>query len=117
MNSHLRFATILTHLLDEQFSIGPFKIGLDPILGLLPGFGDILSLALSFYIIIIAMMLRVPSDKISSMIKNIILDFLIGLLPVIGDVADIFYKANKKNLQIIHEHLGNTKHVVEGELV
>ena len=117
MNIHLRIATTLTRLMDDQFSIGKFKFGLDPILGLLPGFGDILSLALSFYIIIIGMTLRLPEDKIGIMIKNIIVDFLIGLLPVVGDVADVFYKANRKNLQIIHDHIGTTKDIVEGEVV
>jgi hypothetical protein len=117
MNIHLRFATILAHLMDEQFSIGKIKFGLDPILGIIPGFGDIISLGLSFYIVIIGMMLRLPQDKISSMIKNVILDFLIGLLPVVGDVADVFYKANKKNLQIIHDHVGKHSAVVEGEFV
>lgn len=117
MNIHLRLATTLTHLMDDQFSFGKFKFGLDPILGLFPGFGDILSLALSLYIIFIGMMLRLPEDKMGLMIKNVIVDFLIGLLPVVGDISDVFYKANRKNLQIIHEHLGANKGIVEGELV
>lgn len=115
MNIHLQLATILTRLMDEQFKIGKFRFGLDPVLGIFPGFGDIISLALSFYIIMIAYMLRLPQNKIGMMIKNIILDFLIGLVPVVGDVADIMYKANSKNLRILHEHLGVK--VVEGEVI
>lgn len=116
MNTHLRIATALTKLLDEQFRIGKFSFGLDPILGLFPGLGDMISLGLSFYLVFVAMLLHVPEDKLTQMIKNIILDFLIGLLPVIGDVADVFYKANKKNLQILHEHVGAAP-IVEGEVV
>ena len=112
---HLHIATILTRLMDEQFRIGKLKFGLDPILGIIPGLGDFVSLLLSSYIVFIALLVGLPSDKVSKMIANVVMDFLIGLVPVVGDVADVFYKANKKNLAIIHEHLGTN--VVEGKLL
>lgn len=112
---HLRIATIFSRLLDDQFGVGKFRFGLDPIIGLIPGFGDMVSLGLSIYIVIIGMMLRLPSDKMTLMIRNVMLDFLIGLLPLVGDLADVAYKANKKNLRIIEEHLA--KNVVDGEIL
>lgn len=115
MNIHLKLATTLTKVMDNQFGVGKFRFGLDPVLGLFPGFGDIIALMLSLYIVWIGMAMRLPEDKIGTMIKNVIVDFLIGLLPVIGDLSDVVYKANSKNLRIIHDHIGGT--VVEGELV
>lgn len=111
---HLQIATMLTKLMDEQFRIGKFKFGMDPILGIIPGLGDFFSLLLSGYIVFIALMIGLPSEKISKMIANVVMDFLVGLIPVLGDVADVFYKANKKNLVIIHEHLGTP---IEGEVL
>lgn len=112
---HIRIATFLTYLLEEQFHIGKFRFGLDPVLGLFPGFGDLVSLILSFYIVGIAYLIRLPNDKIGTMIKNIILDFMIGIVPIVGDIADVVYKANSKNLRILDDHL--KKVVVEGEIV
>ena len=112
---HLRVAHFFSKLLDDQFGIGKFRFGLDPLLGLIPGFGDIISFALSLYIVAIGIMLRLPSDKIGLMIKNVMVDFLIGLLPLIGDIADVAYKANKKNLAIIHDHV--EKDVIEAEML
>jgi hypothetical protein len=115
MNFHLQIATALTKIMDEQFRIGKLKFGLDPILGLFPGFGDLIALMLSFYIIWIGMLLSLPQEKIGIMIKNVILDFLLGLIPVVGDISDVVYKANSKNLRIIHEHIGVT--IVEGKVI
>ncbi|MBP9719015.1 MAG: DUF4112 domain-containing protein [Candidatus Levybacteria bacterium] len=115
MNFHLQIATFLTHLLDEQFKIGKVRFGLDPILGIIPFFGDFLSLGLSVYIFFIAHMLGLPQNKKETMIRNIITDFLIGLIPILGDVSDIFYKANSKNLRLLHEHM--EIEVVEGTII
>lgn len=114
MNTHLRFATLIEKLMDEQFQIGKFRFGLDPLLGLIPFFGDIITVIFSLYIVWIGMMLKLPKNKIVFMIRNVFLDFLIGLFPAIGDIGDIFYKANKKNLRIIHEHVGI---VIPGEII
>jgi len=115
MNIHLKMATVLTHLMDNQFRVGKFRFGLDPILGVIPGFGDIFTLILSSYILLIAFMLRLPSGKIAIMLRHIMTDFIIGLVPIVGDLADLGYKANSKNLRIIHEHLGIK--IVEDEIV
>ncbi len=101
MERHLKIASSLTHLLENRFRIFGKKFGLDPILGVIPGIGDVIPIILSFYLVWIAVQLRLPDDKISLMIRNIVIDFFIGIIPLIGDVGDFFYKSNTKNLQII----------------
>ncbi len=114
MNTHLRLATILTSLLDTQFKIGKVRFGFDPILGLIPGFGDLLSLFLSGYLVWIAARMHIPDEEIGKMLKNIFYDFILGSIPIIGDIGDIFYKANTKNLIILKKYSGR---IVEGEIV
>lgn len=104
MNSHLKMARTLTYLLENQFKFGRFKFGLDPVLGLVPGFGDAISATLALYIVWIAINSRVPQDKIILMLWNIVLDFLLGLLPLIGDVADFAFKSNSINLEILEKY-------------
>lgn len=114
VDRHLRIATALTTLLDTRFKLGKLKFGLDPILGVIPGFGDILSLILSGYLVWIAARMNVPDEEIGKMLKNILYDFVIGAIPVVGDIGDIFYKANTKNLEILKKYSGN---IVEGEVI
>lgn len=113
MYYHLKVATLLAEYLDTKFKIGKFKFGLDPILGLFPGFGDIISIALSFYIIWIGQSLKLPKDKISQMYRNVLVDSIVGLIPVVGDLADFVIKANTKNLAIIKKYA--PAKIVEGE--
>lgn len=111
---HLKTARYLVDTLENKFQIGKFKFGLDPLLGFFPGGGDILALALSFYLIWIAVMLRLPAEKISLMLGNVMFDFLIGLIPIFGDIADFAYKSNSKNLEIIEDYLENNQ-IIEGK--
>jgi hypothetical protein len=104
-HNHFKSAQMLTELMDNKFKIGKFKFGLDPLLGLFPYFGDIASLGLSFYIIWIAVNARVPGDKIVTMLGNVLYDFLIGLIPILGDLADFAYKANTRNMRILEEFM------------
>lgn len=110
--NHYRLAKFLTHLLDTQFSVGGISFGLDPLLDFIPGLGDVIGLVLSVYIIWIAKGLGVPEKEVAVMARNVIIDFIIGLIPVVGIVGDAFYKANVKNLRIIERHL--EKPIIEG---
>jgi hypothetical protein len=103
--THLVFAKNLAILLDNRFKIFGLRFGLDPILDIVPGLGDIIGALLSLYLIFIAKKLRIPEEKIAIMWRHIIIDFLIGLIPGIGVIGDIFYKSNLKNLQIIEKNL------------
>ncbi len=101
MDSHLRNVRYLANLLDNKFNILGFKFGIDPILGMVPWFGDLVALGLSLYIVWTAKNMGAPQTLIARMGINVFLDFFIGSIPVIGDIADFFYKPNKKNLELL----------------
>ncbi|MGI5826113.1 MAG: DUF4112 domain-containing protein [Patescibacteria group bacterium] len=103
MNSHLKTATSIARLLDASFKIGEIEIGLDPILGLIPG-GDLITFTFSLYLIFIALRLKLPREKLLLMTGNIAFDLLLGAIPIIGDIADIFFRSNTRNLKILQEH-------------
>jgi hypothetical protein len=101
--------TLLTRLLDNAFVIPGTgrRVGLDAFIGLVPGIGDAVSAVLASYIIWEARQLGLPKWKIARMIGNVAVDTAIGAIPVAGDLFDLFYKANARNLRIIHAHLGH----------
>lgn len=80
-------------------------IGVDPILGLLlPGAGDAITGVGSASLLLLALRERVPGVVIGRMVLNIGVDVLLGALPVLGDVFDIFWRSNRRNLDLIHAH-------------
>lgn len=114
MTNHLKTATILAKLLDNKFNILGVRFGIDPLLGLIPGGGDLVSLLLSLYVVWIGVKMKLPSDKLARMTWNVVLDFGVGLIPILGDIVDLAYKANLRNLEIL-KHSG--EEIVEGEIV
>jgi hypothetical protein len=113
MNSHLRFAKYLAHSLDSQFKVGNLSFGLDPIIGLFPIVGDIVTTLVSLYIVWIGIEMKVPSDKIAQMVGNVVIDFLLDFIPLLGQVADFVWKANEMNLQIIEKY---APQIVDGKV-
>lgn len=81
------------------------RIGLDPVLGLLPGGGDIAGGALSAYIVVAAARLGAPSSVIVRMGWNIVVDTLLGGVPLIGDLFDAWWKANRRNVELLERYL------------
>lgn len=104
----LRRLRRLSYLLDQAIHIPgtPIRIGLDPLLGLLPGGGDFLGTALSAYIVIEAARMGLPRAVLTQMVSNIVLDTVTGTVPVLGDLVDLTWKANTKNMVLLEEHLG-----------
>ncbi len=78
-----------------------FRIGLDALIGLVPGFGDLLTAAVALVIVVEARRLGVRGPVLVRMLLNIALDVLIGLLPIVGDVGDACFKANRRNLRLL----------------
>ncbi|EKD99812.1 MAG: hypothetical protein ACD_22C00171G0008 [uncultured bacterium] len=115
MDKHYRTATFLANLLDNQFSFFGLRFGLDPILGIIPGGGDMISLLVSLYILWAGIQMNVPQHKLRKMFINIVLDFAIGFVPVLGDIADFTFKSNLMNLEILKKHM--EKDIIEGEVV
>ena len=105
IHQHILRAVKISKLLDERFSLFGFKFGIDPLLGLLPGLGDSLSLLFSLYLLWIARQLEVPTETIIKMIRNLGIDYVVGIIPVVGDVADFFYKANLKNMELLRKYV------------
>ena len=103
--------TLLAKLMDNAFVIPGLnrRVGLDSVIGLVPGVGDAISAALASYIIWEARQLGLPRWKIARMIGNVAVDTALGAIPLAGDVFDIFFKANERNMRIIHDHLGTPK--------
>lgn len=79
------------------------KIGVDPLIGLVPGLGDGVSLAMSLYLLWVAYQLNMPGRIYLTLLLNVGGDFLIGMLPVVGDIADFFFKSNLRNLKLLEE--------------
>ncbi len=97
----------LSYLLDNAIPIPgtPYRIGIDPLLGLLPGAGDFLGTVFSMYIVIEAARLGLPRETLAKMVGNILFETVFGTLPVVGDVVDATWKSNAKNLALLEEHL------------
>ena len=96
----------LADLMDNRFVIPgtDIRVGLDAILGLIPGIGDTASLAVSGYIVHKARKAGVHPWLLSRMTWNIFIDWLIGLVPLVGDIFDVSIKANKKNVELLRAH-------------
>ncbi len=101
--SALLKAQKLANLLDTAIKLPfiPIKIGLDSIVGLIPGAGDALMLFVSLRIVWLGKSLGMPSALVAQMVKNSTIDFGLGFIPFIGDLIDVFYKANQKNVRIM----------------
>lgn len=78
-----------------------FSIGLDPVIGIVPGVGDTLSIIISGISLYTVARNGIPARLIMAMTFNLIIDYLIGLIPGIGDFVDLFYKANRNNVQLL----------------
>lgn len=82
-----------------------FRVGLDPVLGLVPGGGDAVAGALSLYIVAEAAYLGVPTPTVVRMLANVGVDVAVGSIPLIGDVFDAVWKANERNVALLEGHL------------
>lgn len=116
MNTQQRLATLerirkLSRLLDTAFRVPgtPFRIGWDPIIGLIPGLGDLIDTAFSAYLLFLATQFGLPRNVLGWMLFNISLEAVIGTIPLIGDVFDAFYKSNIRNLALLEQHLQVTE--------
>lgn len=105
----LRRLRQISHLLDDAIPIPgtPYRIGLDPILGLLPGGGDLIGAVFSGYVVFKAAQLGVPQETLIKMAANIVFDTVIGTVPVAGDLFDVAWKANIKNMKLLDAHVGS----------
>lgn len=94
-------------LLDDRFRIPgtDVRFGLDPIIGILfPGIGDAVTGTGSIGLLTLALRRGVPRVVLWRMVLNILIDMIFGSLPVVGDIFDVAFKANRRNLELIRQH-------------
>ena len=106
----------ITRLMDNAFRIPGTNIrfGLDPIMGLFPFIGDLISYGISSSLVL-AMVRKGASGKVVvKMIGNITLDYIISNVPVLGYIVDFGYKANERNFKLLKEYLKDGKHQGSG---
>ena len=96
----------LAALLDSRFTIPGTRIrfGLDPILSLVPGFGELVSPAFAVLLLTQGVRQRVPVVVLARMLANALIDAAIGVVPVAGSIGDIFWRANVWNLELLERH-------------
>jgi hypothetical protein len=99
----------LAWLLDSAVQIPglKFRVGLDALIGLIPGLGDAVGVMLSSYIVREAWQLGVPKSTLVRMGFNVAVEGIIGLIPFAGDVFDAVWKANQRNVTLLNAHLEN----------
>lgn len=103
----LRRLRSLSRLLDNAIKIPGtrFRIGLDPIIGLIPGGGDTAGLVMSSYIVLEAAKLGASKALLGQMVFNILLETIAGSVPVVGDIFDVAWKSNVRNMQLLEQEL------------
>jgi uncharacterized protein DUF4112 len=114
----LRLARFLADLLDQRFTIPgtSIRIGLDPIISLIPGIGDLLANLTGSLILVIAAQLGVPKVVLVRMGTNIAVNTVIGAIPIVGDVASIWFRSNVRNVELLQRYLGrHSKRVKPGD--
>ena len=99
----LRLSRQLARVMDDAVTVPGTRVGvgLDAVLGLLPGIGDAVGSALSTVIVRDAILARVPMTVLARMALNLVVDALLGLVPGIGDLLDVAHRANRKNLHLL----------------
>src|SRR6476660_3421479 len=104
MNHHLKVATRLANLLDNSLQVGPYRFGLSGLINIIPGVGDVIDAILSLYLVWIAFQMEVPARIMLQMLGNIAINFVLGAVPVLGDLVYLVRKVNLKNLQLLQEY-------------
>jgi Domain of unknown function (DUF4112) len=98
----------LSRLLDSAIRLPVIGgIGLDALLGLVPVAGDVTSAALGISLVAKAVRAGAPRAVVARMVANVCVDLALGALPVVGDAADIFFRANEKNMRLLRDHLSD----------
>lgn len=101
-------ARTVARLLDRSFRIPgtSLRFGLDPLLGLLPVGGDVLAALGSGYILYVAWKNGAPSSLIGRMLVNVLIDTVVGAVPVLGDIFDAGWQANARNVSLLEDWIG-----------
>jgi len=99
----------IARALDSAVSIPgtSFRFGLDPVLGLVPGLGDLAGAVLSGYIVLAGVRMGVSRSGVVRMLANIAIDTFVGSVPILGDLFDAGWKSNNRNVALIERHMAD----------
>lgn len=102
----------LAKLMDAQFTIPGtgIRFGLDALIGLIPGAGDLSTFAISGYMLIIMSKNGASGFVLARMVFNILLDAIVGAIPLLGDIFDVAFKANMRNMRLMNEYYKEGRH-------
>jgi hypothetical protein len=103
----LRGIRLVTSLMDDAVEIPgtAWRVGLDPIVGLVPGVGDLATAIVSTWVLVAAWRIGAPASVLSRIVLNVGLDALAGVVPIAGDLFDFGFKANRRNLNLLERWL------------
>ncbi len=107
----LRRISTVASLMDTALGIPftRFRVGADSVLGLIPGIGDAAGALVSLYLVNEARRLGVPKEKLARMMANVGIDFVGGAVPLLGDLFDVYFKSNKRNVDLVLDHFGMSR--------
>ncbi len=105
----LKQVRLIASLMDDRFGVPGTRIrfGLDSIVGLFPGLGDAVTSAVALLIVHHAWQSGAPPRVLARMLGNVGLDFAVGVIPVVGELFDFVFKANRKNALLLEKHLAD----------
>ncbi len=105
----IKWLDTVSSFLDNQFRIPgtETRFGLDFIIGLIPGAGDIASFGISSVLVLTMVRYGASGRVILQMLWNIILDTMVGAIPILGDIFDLYYKSNRRNFELLKKHYGD----------
>ena len=108
----LREIEFLAKLMDSRFRVPgtDIRFGLDAIIGLIPVAGDLSTLAVSGYMLLILARNGASGFLLARMVLNVLIDTVVGMIPFLGDVFDVAFKANMRNLRLMQEHYIEGRH-------
>ncbi|MGB6950143.1 MAG: DUF4112 domain-containing protein [Methyloceanibacter sp.] len=106
-HQRLEQVRFIARLMDDRFAVPGTKLrfGLDSLIGIFPGFGDVVTGAISLFIVHHAWQAGASKLTLARMLGNVGIDFVFGIVPVAGDLFDFMFKANRKNMRLLEAHL------------
>lgn len=116
-NSKLKWVERISYLMDEKFRLPGtnYRFGLDPVLNLIPILGDLSGFAVSGALVLVMARHGASGKVLTLMIINIVVDAVIGAIPILGWLFDFGYKANTRNISLLKEHYEHGKHHGSGK--
>jgi hypothetical protein len=108
----LRHLDVLAKLMDSRFRVPgtDIRFGLDALIGLVPGAGDLTTFGISGYMLWVMAQNGASGFVLARMILNVLIDTLVGSIPILGDLFDVAFKSNTRNMRLMEQHYKEGRH-------